>query len=202
LGDEPLNETPWLADQIVAAVERHPAVREVAFVGSRAEGRANPWSDWDFRVAANDFAGVAEGLPDMLVFLDPLVQQWDPLSPEMCWMLILRGPAKVDLIFPDEPHSTEPPWTPTAENLGLIDGHFWDWALWLKGKEAGGKIEVVTSELEKLFDYLLAPLGVERSPTALEEAVGSYREARDRAEKRFGVTVRRDLDAAAARAFE
>jgi hypothetical protein len=42
-------------------------------------------------------------------------------------MLIVRGPAKVDLIFPDEPHSNEPPWEPEHGNLEAIVAHFWDW---------------------------------------------------------------------------
>ena len=71
-----------LADRIIASVSPHPAVREIEFVGSRAAGRANRWSDWDFRVEANDFAAVVKALPQLLAPLEPLVQQWDPLSPE------------------------------------------------------------------------------------------------------------------------
>lgn len=33
----------------------------------------------------------------------------------MCFMLILRGPIKVDLIFADQPHMSEPPWEVTGE---------------------------------------------------------------------------------------
>jgi hypothetical protein len=137
----------------------------------------------------------------LLARLDPLAQQWDRLSPEWCWMLILRGPAKVDLIFPDEPHANEPPWRPSRENLDAIEAHFWDWMLWLRGKEAGGKADVVASELDKVFNHLLAPLGVKASPSSIREAIASYRAARDRAEQRVGVVVRRELDAAVAPAF-
>jgi hypothetical protein len=109
-------------------------------------------------------------------------------------MLILRGPAKVDLIFPDEPHAAEPPWEPRAENLEAIDAHLWDWMLWLRGKEAGGKAELVAGELPKLFEHLLGPLGAPRPPRSLAEATSSYLAARARNEQRFGVLVPRDLE--------
>jgi hypothetical protein len=183
-------------------VAPHPAVREIELVGSRAEGRATDWSDWDFRVEAADFGALAEALPRLLEPLEPLVQQWDRLSREWCWMLILDGPVKVDLIFPNEPHVTEPPWEPSAENLGAIDDHFWDWMLWLNGKEAAGKQEVVAAELEKCREFLLGPLGVERAPSSIAEAVAVYRRARDRAEQRFGRAVRREVEVASAPALE
>ena len=185
---------PDLPERIVAAVEPHPAVRSIVLVGSRADGRAREESDWDFRVETSDFAALAEALPELLAPLGPLAQQWDRLSREWCWMLILRGPAKVDLIFPDEPHAEEPPWEPRAENLEAIDAHFWDWMLWLRGKEAGGKTELVAGELAKLFEHLLGPLGAPRPPRSLAEATSSYLAARARNEQRFGVLVPRDLE--------
>ena len=190
-----------LADRIVATIAPHPAVRCIRLVGSRAEGRATEFSDWDFCVEADDFAVLSQALPRLLSPLDPLAQQWDRLSAEYCWMLILRGPAKVDLIFPDEPHANEPPWQPNGANLEAIEAHFWDWMLWLRGKEAGGKAELVANELDKLFGHLLAPLGVQRRPSSVTEAIASYREARDRAEQQFGVVVRRELETAVAPAF-
>jgi hypothetical protein len=111
-------------------------------------------------------------------------------------MLILANPAKVDLIFPDEPHTPEPPWGPAADNLPGIDAHFWDWMLWLKAKEARGKLDRVDAELAKLFEHLLEPLGVQRRPASIAEAVADYRAARDSAENRFGVRVDRRLEAA------
>lgn len=167
-------------------------------MGSRAEGRATEHSDWDFRVETVDFDAVAEALPRLLAPLDPLVEQWDPLGPEYCWMLILRGPAKVDLIFPDEPHDLEPPWQPSAGTLEALDGHFWDWVLWLRSKEARRDEARVSAELDKLFRHLLAPLGVAEPPSSIVEAVASYREARGDAERRFGVIVGRELEVAVA----
>jgi hypothetical protein len=117
-------------------------------------------------------------------------------------MLILPDPAKVDLIFPDEPHQPEPPWEPDAANLEAIDDHFWDWMLWLKGKEAGGKQELVQTELQKLFRHLLGPLGARRAPSSVAEAVASYQAARDQAERRFGTHVRRDVEVVVAPALE
>jgi hypothetical protein len=190
-----------LADRIISMVAAHAAIRSIALVGSRAEETATAFSDWDFRVEADEFEAASKALPHLLAPLEPLVQQWDRLSPEWCWMLIVRGPAKIDLIFPDEPHTCEPPWVPAPENLDAIEGHFWDWMLWLRGKEERGKAELIVSELEKLSDHLLTPLGVNRAPSSISEAIGMYRHARNRAEKRLGVSVRQDLEEAAAPAF-
>ena len=191
-----------LPARVIALVKPHPGVREIRLVGSRAEGRANERSDWDFRVDARDFGAVADALPRLVEPLDPLAQQWDRLSLEHCWMLMLRGPVKVDLIFPEEPHALEPPWKVSAETLDGIDAHFWDWMLWLSSKDAAGKHEVVAAELEKLFDHILAPLGVDHPPSSITHAVAAYREGRARAERRLGVAVSRDLENAVAPTLE
>jgi hypothetical protein len=183
-------------------VERHPAVQTIELVGSRAEGRAVDASDWDFRVETDDFDAVADALPILSAPLEPLAQQWDRLSSEWCWMLILDGPTKVDLIFPDHAHSDEPPWEPSARNLRAIDMHFWDWILWLRGKAARGKTSVVARELEKLFDHLLAPLGVQAKPMSIGDALAAYLVARDQAEARFAVRVPRELEDAVRPAIE
>jgi ADP-ribose pyrophosphatase YjhB (NUDIX family) len=191
-----------LADQVIAIVAPHPAVRSIELTGSRAAGTSSEFSDWDFRVEANDFPAAADSLPGLLAPLQPLAQQWDRLSSVYCWMLIVHGPAKVDLIFPNEPHTVDPPWEPGAHNLDAIEAHFWDWMLWLRGKEALGKVELIASELEKLFDHLLEPLGARRRPASISEAIAIYRRARGDAETRFGVVVRRDLENASSAAFE
>ena len=116
-------------------------------------------------------------------------------------MLIVPGPAKIDLIFSDEPHSSEPPWVPARENLEAIEAHFWDWMLWLKSKEARGKADLIASELVKLFDHILEPLGVDRLPRSIGEAIAVYRQGRGDTERRFGIAVRRDLEHAVAPAF-
>jgi len=174
-----------LADRVITLFVRHPEVRSIELAGSRATGRARPDSDWDFLVEARDFAAVAAALPELVAPLEPLAAQWDRLSDEQCWMLILRGPVKVDLIFPGEPHVHEPPWVPSARNLDAIDAHLWDWLLWLRSKPD----ELVAAELEKLFVHLLRPLGVERLPSSIADAVELYRPARDAQAARFGCSI-------------
>jgi hypothetical protein len=189
-----------LEQRVRRTVGRHPAVRKVDLAGSRAEGRATERSDWDFVVAADDFTALAGDLPGLCAPLAPLAMQWDRLSPHQCWMLMLTGPTKVDLLFPDEPHELEPPWEPTRENLAAIDDHFWDWALWLRSKEAAGKRQQVEAELEKLHRHLLGPLGARTTPASVAEAVAFYRDARAAAELRLGNEVPRALEAAVAAA--
>jgi hypothetical protein len=152
------------------------------------------YSDWDFAVTTTDFSAVAPALPELLAPLEPLAQQWDRLSERFCWMLMLRGPTKVDLIFVEEPHAPEPPWALSAENLDGMDAHFWDWMLWLRGKRAKGETDLLGAELRKLFVHLLSPLGVNAAPSSIGEAVDRYREARATAEQRFGRRVPRELD--------
>ena len=60
----------------------------------------------------------------------------------------------------------------------------------------------MTAELQKLFGHLLGPLGLERAPGSVEEAVASYREVRNRAEQRFGTAVPRDVEGSVAPALE
>lgn len=183
-----------IQERVPAALTAHPAVTSVELAGSRAEGRATERSDWDFLVATDRFEDLAADLPRLVAGLEPLAQQWDRLSPSWCYMLILRGPVKVDLIFPDEPHLDDPPWRPDRENLAAVDAHFWDWMLWLSSKVASGKDELVAGELEKLFGHLLAPLGATARPSTIGEAVDAYREARERLEAKLGVAAPRDLE--------
>jgi hypothetical protein len=182
-----------LARRVIEAVEGHFAVRRVSLVGSRAAGTETAVSDWDFAVETDDFHAVGRDVGHLLVALQPLVQQWDRLSEQQCWMAILPGPVKVDLIF-NQPHDDEPPWCPVASNLAAIDAHFWDWALWLLAKRVKGQSELVTIELHKMFNHLLHPMGVEMPPASLDTAVASYLVARDRLERAWGVTVSRALE--------
>jgi hypothetical protein len=190
-----------LRETVISAMRTHAALRRVRLIGSRAEGRATELSDWDFAVETDDFRALAPALPRLLAPLDPLSQQWDRLSERFCWMLMLRGPVKVDLIFIDEPHVQEPPWVSVAENLGGIEAHFWDWMLWLRNKKAKAENGTVARELQTLFDHLLAPLGVVTVPSSIGEAVASYRSARNKAETRFGRSVNRELEAEVAPAL-
>jgi hypothetical protein len=176
-----------------AALLRHASIASVRLVGSRAAGTPVPLSDWDFRIETEDFDRVAADLPALVAVLDPLAEQWDRLNETWCYMLMLAGPAKVDLIF-DVPHRDESPWTVTAATLSGIDRHFWDWILWLASKSQAGKHALVRSELDKMTRHLLLPLGVDRVPDSIPEAIGCYRAARDEATTRSAATVSRRLE--------
>lgn len=143
---------------------------------------------------ADDFEAVQAALPSRLAPLDALAEQWDRLSEYWTYMLMLEGATKIDLLFLDEPHEFEPPWTPGPETLRPMDEHFWDWLVWLRSKHAAGKTELLAAELDKLWRHLLRPLGVSEPPASLDVALSSYLEARSEAERRFGVEVSRRLE--------
>lgn len=187
-----------ISDAVPAALLVHPDVRGVTLVGSRAHGTAVTLSDWDFVVDVEDGDRVAAALPELVAALEPLAEQWDRLGPEdyACYMLMLPGPAKVDLIFPDLPHRRSPPWEPSAETLAAIDRHVWDWVLWLAAKQEAGNDHLVRGQLELMSAHLLRPMGVAAVPRSIDSATGSYLEARDRLEARFGVAVDRRLQEA------
>ncbi len=169
----------------------HPDIRAVELVGSRAGGSPTPSSDWDFVVVTERFDEVGRVLPALVAELEPLGQQWDRIGAYPCYMLLLAGPVKVDLIFPDQPFESLPPWTASAETLDGIDQHFWDWILWIASKREKREDELVRRELIKLRDHLLGPLGVDRVPGSIGAAVDGYRAARDEREREFGVEVSR-----------
>ena len=182
-----------VTERVATALDKHPAIRSVRLVGSRADGTPTRFSDWDFAVDTDDFASVAEALPHLVQALSPIAQQWERLSEHACYMLILAGPVKVDLIF-DAVHHVEPPWTPTPQTLAAIDDHFWDWILWLLSKEDAGREEVVSAELGKMSDHLLRPMGVREGPTDLAEAINAYIAARTEMEGLLGETVEGALE--------
>jgi hypothetical protein len=177
-----------------AALLPHPHVLSVELVGSRATGSPTRLSDWDFEVMTDAFDAVARELPALVAELEPLAQQWDRISEYPCYMLMLIGPVKVDLIFPGEPYESLPPWRVSAETLDGLDRHFWDWILWLASKREKGQDELVRHELVKMSEHLLRPLGVDRVPGSIEAALETYRFARDRRERELGVEVSRRLE--------
>jgi hypothetical protein len=145
-------------------------------------------SDWDFLIETDEFDAVVEALPKLVEPLRPIARQWDPLGKCPCYMLMLTGAIKVDLIF-DRGYEQASPWVVTAQTLPQIDAHFWDWLLWLGAKRAAGKHELLESELDKLSVHILTALGVEECPVSLEDAVGRYCLALSEAENRLGVRV-------------
>jgi len=177
-----------LAERITESLPIHPAVDAITLAGSRARGDAGPLSDWDFEVQTADFPSVTGALPGLVAPLEPLAQQWDRLSDHACYMLMLRGAVKVDLIF-EEPHALEPAWVLRAETLTGIDEHFWDWTIWLASKDSAGKQSLVGTELQKMHEHLLGPLGVVSTPASIENAVAAYLPALRSAEERLGVRV-------------
>jgi hypothetical protein len=186
-----------LVARVRAAVASHPAVRDLQLVGSRARGDPTELSDWDFLIQTEDVDTVERSLPGLVRSLDPLVAQWDRLSEEATYyMLILPGGVKVDFVL-SRPPRLEPPWEPRTETLAAIDAHFWDWILWLGGKQLRGELGLVDIMLRRLmFEHLLAPLGVERAPRSIGEAVELYRAARGARERDFGIAVPREVERA------
>jgi predicted nucleotidyltransferase len=192
--DTPLRDRD-LAPLVRAALERHPHVLDVELVGSRANGTSVPLSDWDLVVHTDDVDAVARDLPALVVELEPLAAQWDRLGPPeySCYMLMLPGPAKVDLIV-HVPHELQPPWEVTAETLDGIDRHFWDWTLWMASKRQRGETALVAEQLELMSEHLLRPLCVAERPGSIEEAIAAYRAARDSREDELGMAVSRGLE--------
>lgn len=174
-----------LPDDVIRVLSVGAGIERVTLAGSRARGLAGPQSDWDFTIATAAFADVRNAMPHLVAPLRPVVAQWDRLSRTWCYMLILDGPAKVDLILP-QPHTPLPPWQVSAATLRGIDDHFWDWMLWLHSKRTAGRHDVVARELGKLHEHLLGPLGV-AAPSSLGQAVTSYRTARDHWEQELGL---------------
>ena len=177
--------------RIRGALTGRPHVNSVELVGSRAAGTPSPLSDWDFAIVTDDFEAVARDLPSAVAELEPIAQQWDRISDYPCYMLMLAGPVKVDLIFHDEPYTSLPPWTVSADTLDGIDQHVWDWVLWLASKREKGEDELVRGELAKMFDHLLGPMGAAEVPTTIAEAAEVYRGLRDRWEREFGLRATR-----------
>jgi hypothetical protein len=182
-----------LAARMRGVLTKDRAIQSVELIGSRARGDATGLSDWDFKVETDDFLAVAAGLQALVYPLRPIAQQWDRLSDHACYMLMLSGIGKVDLIL-DEPWELSPPWELSAETLRGIDDHFWDWTIWLAAKDQAGKRELVASELRKMHGHLLGPLGGERMPATIADAIAVYTSARADAEKRLAVAVPRAVE--------
>jgi hypothetical protein len=144
---------------------------QVSLVGSRARHDATPPSDWDFQIDAPDCTDLVASLPAVVREFGPLAAFWDPLSQRSVYMIVLSGPVKIDLFPCHEVRRPAPRWKPTATNLTDIDDQLWDWTLWLGGKSLRNQSPLVLSELNKMFDLLLASLGVDEVPEAISDAI-------------------------------
>ncbi|HZM83517.1 MAG TPA: hypothetical protein VFC19_47990 [Candidatus Limnocylindrales bacterium] len=180
-----------------AALRADALVRSVDLVGSRANGTATALSDWDYHVSSPGPATVSLRLPDLTRPLRPLSALWDPLARHPVYMLIVpAGPhvAKVDLLLdlPERRPSAQPPKV-SAATLPGIDAHFWDWNLWLGSKRLRGTDPVVRTELAKMWDYLLKPLGGSTAPTTQREAIIEYLWLRPLLQQRHNIRLAPDL---------
>jgi len=189
-----------LPDDVLRLLGSDPGIDRADLAGSRARGDALPQSDWDFKITTGAFAEVRERLPALAARLHPVVAQWDRLSTTWCYMLILAGPVKIDMIF-TQPHTRQPAWQVSAATLPGIDDHFWDWALWLAAKQQAGKTGLVAAELAKLHEHLLAPLGLTERPATLGRAITSYQAARHGWEQRLHCNISRAAEQAVAPAL-
>ena len=182
-----------ISDLLRAALTPHPAVQSVRLVGSRARAEEGPLSDWDFAVDAANPRAAAATLPELVESLEPLAAQWDRLAESSCFMLMLPGPVKVDLLL-DLPHRPKPPWFVDATTLPAIDQHFWDWLLWIASKDIRHRSSLVHAELVKMSHHLLRPMGDMGIPGDVEVAAQCYRRARANHEIRTGGTIVRRLE--------
>jgi hypothetical protein len=160
-----------------AALEPDPAIESVRLVGSRARGDEMPYSDWDFAISTSDFEAVAGRVSGLVSGLGPLGEFWDPLSADWCYILMMRGPFGIDLIF-DRGHDLEPPWVVSDETLPKIDTHFWNWIWWLSTKDRRSDVGRVREELARMQWFLLGPLGSASAPSEISEAVMRFRDVR------------------------
>jgi hypothetical protein len=179
-------------ETVSAALSAHPAVARVEFCGSRSRDEHNELSDWDFCIETRNFAALAADLPRIVSQFKPLGALWEPYAKHKCYMFILPGPTKVDLVF-NEPQTHAGPYTVRSDNLRLIDMHFWDWITWLMSKWKAGNNELLKSHFGLMFSHMLGPLGVQVEPDSLSDAVMSYLLVRDGREAEFGLRLPREL---------
>jgi hypothetical protein len=174
------------------ALDGSKVVSSVALGGSRARGTATALSDWDLYVEGEP-DGMMEEIPALVASFGPLAAFWEPLSEQAGYMAVMNGPTKVDVFPIGASRRIQPPWLVSTDTLASIDGHFWDWTLWLGGKALRGERHLVADELVKMHGYLLASLGVASAPGSLDEAVAVYRRAQAQAAEALGVAVNPEL---------
>ena len=183
-----------LVELAISAVARHPAVKRIELAGSRSRGTHERHSDWDFAVETSDFVAVARDLPALVEPLQPLAAQWEPLGHFPVYMLVLRGPTKVEYLFLDHTQEASPPVKPGADTLPAIDAHFWDWIWWLATKESIGRHDLVQQHLPSLYRHLLEPMGAHTEPDSIEAAIRDFLIRRAEIERRYGLEVSRALE--------
>jgi hypothetical protein len=178
----------------ISAVIKHPSVTNVSLAGSRSRGTHDALSDWDFAVETVDFQSVVRDLPALVDDMHPLAAQWEPLGHFPVYMLLLKGPTKVEYLFLEHSQVPLQPLRPDRTTLSVIDAHFWDWIWWLTTKAAIGRDDLVAQHLSQLHRHLLMPLGVYSMAKGIEEAVRMYLHRRKQLEGHYGVTLPRALE--------
>jgi predicted nucleotidyltransferase len=179
---------PDVVTAIRVALEGSRGVSSVTLGGSRAREKATELSDWDLYLEGDPEAMTVE-VPAVVASFDPLAAFWEPLAKEAGYMIVVDGPIKIDVFPIGARRQIQPPWVVSAQTLLPIDGHFWDWSLWLGGKALRGERELVEDELAKMHSFLLAPLGVVSAPASLDEAVAAYLRTRAQAADALDVLV-------------
>jgi hypothetical protein len=183
---------PEVVVAVRTALEHCSSVTSVTVGGSRERGGATELSDWDLYLTGDPEAMTAQ-VPEVIASFGPLTAFWEPLAEEAGYMVVMDGPTKVDVFPTGGRRRIQPPWVLSAETLTQIDGHFWDWSLWLGGKSLRGERRLVADELMKMHGFLLGPVGVAIAPTTLGEAVAVYLRARAAATNQLGVFVDPEL---------
>jgi hypothetical protein len=190
----PEHHSPDPGRLVPAVMLSHRAVTGVRLTGSRARAEPTALSDWDFEVTTIAFEAVVGDLGGLAAAMGALASQWDPFGGWPTYMVMLPGPAKVDLAFRVAQEFAPPePWEVTAGTLGRIDHHFWDWSLWLGSKTLRRDQDLLDSELVRMSIHLLRPLGEESVPHSLEEAVAAFLRGRAAAETRLGMALPRQM---------
>jgi hypothetical protein len=170
-------------------------VTRVELAGSRSRGTHQELSDWDFAIETSDFGSVARDLPTLVEPLEPLAAQWEPLGHFPVYMLLLRGPTKIEYLFLDHTQEASPPVKLSREALPAIDAHFWDWIWWLSTKASVGRNDLLKQHLLKLYVHLLEPMGADTVPDSIGAAIRDFLVRRGGFERRYGLEVSRALEA-------
>jgi hypothetical protein len=181
-------EVPEVVTALREGLGASGVASSVTLGGSQARETATALSDWDIYVEG-DPDGMVAVIPGLVASFRPLTAFWEPLAEEAGYMAVFDGPIKVDLFPVGAKRPIQPPWQLRSDTLASIDGHFWDWTLWLGSKSLRGEHELVADELVKMHAFLLAPIGVASVPMSLGEAVSAYERARARAVDELGVSV-------------
>jgi hypothetical protein len=183
-----------LVDLAISAVVGHRLVQRVELAGSRSRGDHEELSDWDFAVTTSQFAAVARDLPTLVGQLEPLAAQWEPLGHFPVYMLLLRGPTKVEYLFLEHSQQAKAPVQPSTEALPAIDAHFWDWIWWLATKASAGHDDLVEPHWPVLYRHLLEPIGASTTPGSIETAIREFLVRRGDLERQYGLEVPRALE--------